>query len=73
MSNRFTALGNFDDNTDINRAWETTRHIINISAKESLGYYEMNKHTPWIDEECSKLPNQRKQAKCNGYRIQQNK
>jgi hypothetical protein len=27
------------------------------------GYYEMKKHKPWFDEECSKLLYQRKQAK----------
>jgi hypothetical protein len=36
---------------------------INISAKESLGYFELKKHKPWFDEGCSKLLDQRKQAK----------
>jgi hypothetical protein len=36
---------------------------IKISAKESLGYYELKKHKPWFDEGCSKLLDQRKQAK----------
>jgi hypothetical protein len=26
---------------DINSAWETIRENINISAKESVGYYEL--------------------------------
>jgi hypothetical protein len=30
------------------------------SAIESLGYYELKKHKPWLDEGCSKLSNQRK-------------
>jgi hypothetical protein len=34
-----------------------------ISAKESLGYCELKKHKQWFDEECSKLLDQRKQAK----------
>ncbi|PNF41580.1 hypothetical protein B7P43_G12088 [Cryptotermes secundus] len=34
-----------------------------MSAKESLGYYEPKKHKPWFDEGCSKLLDQRKQAK----------
>jgi hypothetical protein len=34
-----------------------------ISAKESLGYYELKKHDPWFDEVCSKLLDQRKQVK----------
>jgi hypothetical protein len=48
---------------DINRAWETIRENIKISAKESLGYCELKKHKPWFDEGCSKLLDQRKQAK----------
>jgi hypothetical protein len=39
---------------DINRAWGTIRENIKISAKESLGYYELKKHKPWFDERCSK-------------------
>jgi hypothetical protein len=31
---------------DINKAWETIRQNIKISAKESVGYYEMKKHKP---------------------------
>jgi hypothetical protein len=34
-----------------------------MSAKESLGYYELKKHEPWLNEGCSKLVDQRKQAK----------
>jgi hypothetical protein len=33
-----------------------------ISAKESFGYFEMKKRKSWLDEECSKLLDQRKQA-----------
>jgi hypothetical protein len=47
---------------DINRAWETNRENIKVSAKESLGYYEL-KYKPWFNEGCSKLLDQRKQAK----------
>jgi len=35
MSNRFTALKNFDS-VDINRAWENIKENIKISAKDSL-------------------------------------
>jgi hypothetical protein len=55
-------LENLDTEIDINRAWETIRDNIKISAKESLGYYEINKHKPWLDEGCSKLLNQTKEA-----------
>jgi hypothetical protein len=48
---------------EINSAWETIRGSINISAKESLGYFEFKKHKPWFQEGCSKLLDQRKQAK----------
>jgi hypothetical protein len=39
------------------------RESIKILAKESLGYYELRKHKPWFDKGCSKLLDQRKQAK----------
>jgi hypothetical protein len=39
------------------------RKYINISAKGSLGYYELKKHKPWFNKGCSKLSDQSKQAK----------
>jgi hypothetical protein len=48
---------------DINRDWETIRENIKISAKEGLGYYELEKHKLWFDERCSELLDQREQAK----------
>jgi hypothetical protein len=56
-------LKNLDNDVDINRAWETTRQNIKITAKESLGYYELKKHKLWFDEKCSKILDQRKQDK----------
>jgi hypothetical protein len=38
ISNRFAALENLDDDVDINRAWETIRENIRISAKVCLCY-----------------------------------
>jgi hypothetical protein len=35
---------------EINNAWEMIRENIKISAKESLGYFEMKKHKPWFNE-----------------------
>jgi hypothetical protein len=52
ISNRFAALENLGIKMYINRAWETNRENIEISAKENLGYYEMKKHKPWLDEGC---------------------
>jgi hypothetical protein len=66
ISNRFGALENLDNDVDINRAWETIRENIKISAKVSLGYYELKKHKPWVDKGCSELLDQRKQAKLQG-------
>jgi hypothetical protein len=63
ISKRFAALKNLNDEVDINRAWETIRENIKISAKESSSYYELKKHKPWFDKGCSKLLDQRKQAK----------
>jgi hypothetical protein len=51
-----------DAGVEINSAWETIRENIKISAKESLGYYELRKHKKWFDEGRSKLLDQRKEA-----------
>jgi uncharacterized phage infection (PIP) family protein YhgE len=48
---------------EINIAWKRIRENINISAKETLSYYELRKHKPWLGEGCSKVLDQRKQAK----------
>jgi hypothetical protein len=63
VSDRFAVLEDLDAEVEINTIWETTREIIKISVKESLGYYEPKQHKPWFDEGCSKLLNQRKEAK----------
>jgi hypothetical protein len=54
VSNRFAALEDFDAEVEISSAWETIRENITISAKESLGYFELKKHKSWFDERCSK-------------------
>jgi hypothetical protein len=61
ITNRFAALENFNDNVDMNRAWENIIENINISAKESLGHYKLQQRKPWFDAECSKLIDRRKQ------------
>jgi hypothetical protein len=63
ISNRFAALENSDAEVDINRACETVRQNIKISAEKSLGCYEFEEHKPWFDEGCSEFLDQRKQAK----------
>jgi hypothetical protein len=62
VSNRFAALEDFNEEVDINSAWGTITDSTKISAKESLGYFELKKHKPWFDEGCPKLLNQKKQA-----------
>jgi hypothetical protein len=52
-----------DAEVDTICAWEMIKQNIKISAKESLGYYELKKNKPWLDEGSSKLLDQRKQAK----------
>jgi hypothetical protein len=52
ISNRFVALKNLDTELDINRAWETIRENIEISAKENPRCYELKKHKPWFNERC---------------------
>jgi hypothetical protein len=63
LSNRVAPLENLVAEVDINRAWETIRYNIKISAKASPDYYELMKHKPWFNEGCSKSLHQRKQAK----------
>jgi hypothetical protein len=63
ITHRFAALENFNDNVDMNTAWENIRENINISAKESLGHYKLQQHNPLFDDDCSKLRDRRKQAK----------
>jgi hypothetical protein len=36
-------LEDLDAEVEINSTWEIIREYINISAKESLGYYELRK------------------------------
>jgi hypothetical protein len=56
ITNRFTeALENLNDSEDVNRAWENIKENIKISAKESLGLYELKLHKPWFDEEYSRF------------------
>jgi hypothetical protein len=56
-------LEDLDAEVEFNTAWEIIRRKVKLSAKESLGYFELRKHKPWFDEGCSKLLGQRKQAK----------
>jgi hypothetical protein len=52
VSNRFAGLEDLDTEVKINTVWETVRQNIKISAKVSLGYYEMKKHKSWFDKGC---------------------
>jgi hypothetical protein len=47
----------------MNRAWDSIRENIRISAQESHSYCESEYRKPWFDEECSELVDGRKQAK----------
>ncbi|PNF40917.1 hypothetical protein B7P43_G14992, partial [Cryptotermes secundus] len=44
ISNSFEALEKLETEVDVNKAWETIREDIEMSAKESLGYYGLKKH-----------------------------
>jgi hypothetical protein len=39
----------------MNRAWETIRENIRMSAKESIWLCESKSYKPWFNEECLKL------------------
>jgi hypothetical protein len=56
-------LEDLNAEVEINNALETIGENVKISDKESLGCYELKKHKPWFDEGCSKLLDQRKEAK----------
>jgi hypothetical protein len=59
----FAGLEDLEAEVEINCAWETVIVNINISAKGSLGSYEMKKHKPYLNKGSSKLLDQRKRAK----------
>jgi hypothetical protein len=63
VSNRFAALEDLDSEDEINCSWEMIGENITISAKGSLGYFELKKHKILFDKGCSNLLDQRKQAK----------
>jgi hypothetical protein len=63
ISNRFAALESSDESFDTNNAWESIRENIKTSTKENVGYQKLKHNKPWFDDECSKLTDQRKQAK----------
>jgi hypothetical protein len=63
ISNRFATSENLDESFDINNAWESIIENIKTSAKDNLGYHRLKHNKPWFDDECSKLIDQRKQAK----------
>jgi hypothetical protein len=56
-------LEDLDAVVEINSAWGEIKDNIKISAKESPCYYEGRKHKPYFDEGCSKLLDERKNAK----------
>jgi hypothetical protein len=44
VSDRIAVLEDLDDKVDNNIAWETIRENIKMSAKKSLGCYELRNH-----------------------------
>jgi hypothetical protein len=63
ISKKFAALENLDTKLDVNRVWETITENVKFSATKGVRYYKLKRHNPWFDEGCSKLLDQRKQAK----------
>jgi hypothetical protein len=53
----------------MNRAWDTVRENINISAKESSGLCESKLYKPWFDEECLKLVDIKKRKACTNLYV----
>jgi lipoate-protein ligase A len=50
VSNRFAVLEDLDAEIEIYTICEMIRENIKISAKESLGHYELKHHKSWFDE-----------------------
>jgi hypothetical protein len=50
VSYRFAALEDFEEEVEINSAWESIRENTKILAKETIGYFELKQHKPWFDE-----------------------
>jgi hypothetical protein len=63
ISNRFAYLESLEESFNINNAWESIRGNIKTSVKYNLGYHRLEYNKPCFDNECSKLIDQRKQAK----------
>jgi hypothetical protein len=63
ISSRFANSEILDESSDINNALESFRENTKTSAKDNLGYQKLKRNKPWFDDECSKLIDQRKQAK----------
>jgi hypothetical protein len=59
-------LENFDDDGDINRAWNTIRENIKILAIENIGLCESESYKPWFGEKFLKFVNRRKLPKLKG-------
>ena len=49
ITSRFVALGNLSDNEGINRVLENIKENIKISAKDSLGLFELKQYKQWFD------------------------
>ena len=62
ISNRFAALERLNDSKNMNTAGENIKENIKISDNEFLGQLEKKECELWLDEECSQLLYQRKQA-----------
>jgi len=60
---RFVALGNLNEDEDVNSIWGNIKQNIQTSAKESLGMHEWKQHKPWFDEQCLAFLDQRRRAK----------
>ena len=71
ISNRFEVLESLDENvateeeTDIDKEWETIRNTIKLSASESIGYLKKRQNKKWFDEDCADIVKKRTVAKMN--------
>jgi len=62
ISNRLETMKNLNYSEDVIRAWKNIKENVKTSAKDSLGLYDFKQHSPWVDAECLRFLDQRKQA-----------
>ena len=62
IPNRFSTLKGYEISS-VGDTWVKIRDNIKTSAEKKVQIFKTHKNKPWLDQECSKLANKRKQTK----------